>query len=507
MTSLWLDRRRETYTDPMPTDGRFEVLVVGAGLTGLATAALLARAGRRVGVVEARSVGAVTTGRTTAKASLLQGTKLQQLLGLHPQTRAEAYVAANQEGLAWLHRYCEENGVATQERDAVVYAADKREVRAARKEHEACERLGLDVVWRDALNVPFPEHGGTSLAGQLQLDPVELLLAMTADLRSRGGTLHEGQRVRSVSKGGPPEIRLESGTTLRADHVVLATGMSILDRGMAFAKAEPKRSYLLAYTGAEAPEGMYLSAGSSSRSYRDVPTTDGTSRFLVGGNGHTVGRTGSEHLKVDELRTWTREYFPGAVETHAWSAQDYSPYDGLPLVGALPRGFDRIFYGTGYDKWGMTNAVAAALTITAQILGEEKPSWARAMERTLPAPRAALSALELNAKVGVSMTAGLAGAELRSAHGDLAEGQGRVGRDGLVPTGISTVDGETCTVVALCSHLGGAVKWNDAEKSWDCPLHGSRFAPDGTVLEGPATRPLLRRDASSPGHGRGAETG
>jgi nitrite reductase/ring-hydroxylating ferredoxin subunit len=254
------------------------------------------------------------------------------------------------------------------------------------------------------------------------------------------------------------------------------------------------RSYLLAYTGADVPSAMYLSAGSSSRSLRDVPTDDGTSVFLVGGNGHTVGRTGSEELHLDELRTWTQEHFPGAVETHAWSAQDYSPYDGLPMMGKLPLGLGRIYYGTGYDKWGMTNGVAASLSIAAQILGGEEPRWAKAMEHRVPKPRAGLHVADINARVGVRMAAGHARAELVSAPETVPEGQGVVGRDPLLPTGTSTVDGVTCKVQALCTHLGGALKWNDSEKSWDCPLHGSRFAPDGEVLEGPATRPLPRRD-------------
>jgi glycine/D-amino acid oxidase-like deaminating enzyme/nitrite reductase/ring-hydroxylating ferredoxin subunit len=501
MTSLWLDRPRDTCKDPLPADGRFQSVVVGAGLTGLTTAVLLARAGRDVGVVEARHVGAVTTGRTTAKASLLQGTKLQELLRLHASSKAQAYVEANQEGLRWLRHFCEEHDVAVQTRDAVVYAALPGERRAARKEHEACEQLGLDVRWHDSLDVPFPDHGGTVLADQIQFDPMDVLDALVQELRRHGGTLHEGQRVRSVSKSGRPELRLESGSTLTADDVVLATGMPILDRGLVFAMAEPKRSYLVAYNGADVdvPLGMYLSAGSSSRSYRDVPTEDGSTRFLVGGNGHTVGRTGSEHLKVENLRRWTEAHFPGSVETHAWSAQDYSPYDGLPLIGDLPRGNGRIYYGTGYDKWGMTNAVAAAQTISSQILRGDKPSWATRMERgLLPNPRAAVSAAEMNAKVGLAMTTGQVGVELRSVPDEVTEGQGKVGRDGVVPTGVSNVDGRICKVLALCTHLGGALKWNDAERSWDCPLHGSRFAPDGEVLEGPATRPLKRRDGGTP---------
>ena len=493
MTSLWLDRPFEHVSDPFPANGSFQDVVVGAGLTGLTTALLLARAGRQVGVVEARHFGAVTTGRTTAKASLLQGTKLSGILSSHTKNAAQGYVEANHEGQAWVHRFCEEHGVAVQTRDAVVYAAKPSEIRAVRKEHQAAESLGLDVTWADDLDVPFPNHGATVLPGQLQFDPMELLEALVAQLRAHGGTLHEGHRVRSVSRTGRPRLSLDDGATLTADNVVLATGIPILDRGMAFAKVEPKRSYLLAYTGPEAPSAMYLSVGSSARSLRDVPTQDGTKVFLVGGNGHTVGRTGSEELHLQELRDWTDEHFAGAVETHAWSAQDYSPYDGLPMIGKLPLGRGRVYYGTGYDKWGMTNAVAASLAIAAQILGGEEPSWAKAMEHRVPKPRAGLHVADINARVGVRMAAGHVRSELATAPDTVPEGEGVVGREGLVPTGTSTVDGRTCKVQALCTHLGGALKWNDAEKSWDCPLHGSRFTPDGEVLEGPATRPLARR--------------
>src|SRR5687767_4084402 len=163
MTSLWLDRPLEQVGDPFPEDGDFDELVVGAGLTGLTTALLLARAGRRVGVVEARHVGAVTTGRTTAKVSLLQGTKLSQILSRRSEEVARAYVEGNLEGKEWLLRFCRDHGVAVQPREAVVYAARPSELSAVREEHDAAARLGLEVEWRDRLDVPFPNHGAVVL--------------------------------------------------------------------------------------------------------------------------------------------------------------------------------------------------------------------------------------------------------------------------------------------------------------------------------------------------------
>lgn len=494
MTSLWLDRPRAAHQDPFPADDTFDDVVVGAGLTGLVTAALLARAGREVAVLEARHVGAVATGNTTAKASVLQGTKYSSMLRSQPQERAEAYVTANQEGLAWLRRYCADHEVGWQEREAVVFGAEASGLRAAQAEYDAAKRLGLEVTWNDRLEVPWPTAGGVSLAGQGQFDPMELLDSLVHHLRDHGGTVHEHQRVVSASKTGRPRLELDSGRTVQADNVVLATGTPVLDRALTFSKVEAKRSYLLAYrAGQDVPQGMYLSAGGSTRSFRDVPTPEG-GVFLVGGSGHTVGRTSSELEHLEELRTWAAEHFPSAVETHAWSAQDYSPYDNLPLWGRLPGGGGRFWYATGYDKWGMTNAVAAALTISAGILGDHLPSWAQALERRLPRPSSLATAGSMNARVGVAASRQLLAAQSRRAPATVAEGEGQVGRAGLVPTGQATVDGRSCRVLAVCTHLGGPLRWNDAEKSWDCPLHGSRFAVDGQVLEGPATRPLQRRD-------------
>ena len=211
---------------------------------------------------------------------------------------------------------------------------------------------------------------------------------LVEQLRQHGGTLHQGRRVRTVSLTGRAEAQLDDGSTVRAEHVVLATGTPILDRGLYFAKLEPQRSYALAFVGAPAPEGMYLSAGSDSRSVRDAPDGAGGTRLLVGGAGHSVGRTRSEAAHVERLRRWTEQYFPGAVETHQWSAQDYRSHDSVPYVGPLPRGLGRIYVATGFDKWGMTNGVAAARSISGQILGE-KPSWAKTLGRRLTGPTAA----------------------------------------------------------------------------------------------------------------------
>lgn len=459
MTSLWLDG----FVPPpeSPTIPNAEVLVVGAGLTGLATAVLLARGGKRVVVLEARTPGACTTGNTTAKISLLQGTRLSTIVKRQSPQLVAHYVEGNREGQAWLTQYCTERGIDIQYEDAVTYAGTAGGVRSARAEFDACRAAGLDVDWIDEADVPFEFHGGVRLAEQAQFDPMPFLDALITELIERGGRLVTGRRVQSAAVSGG-RVRLQvrrrdgSAETAYADQCVLATGTPILDRGGFFARLEPSRSYCVAFTlPGPPPRPMMLSADSPTRSLR-YAVVDGTEQLVVGGGGHGVGRKDNSRSSYTELIDWTTGHFPGARPTHRWSAQDYVPADGLPYVGPLLPGSDHFFVATGFAKWGMTNGIAAALLLSKRILGGQPGRWAPAFASWSPHELSGLTtAAKINAEVGVYMAAGWVG--------------------------------KPCSKAPVCTHLGGVLSWNDAEQSWDCPLHGSRFDADGTVLEGPAT--------------------
>ena len=495
LTSLWRDRHpRRPLAEAARVEGDHDVVVVGAGITGLTTALLLARAGRSVAVIEARQIGAGTTGGSTAKVSLLQGTRLSQISRRHPASVVRDYVTANAEGQAWLGRFCADHGVDVQERPAYTFATSDRGRRSARAEYDAAHDAGLPVTWVDEVDLPFRTEGAARLADQLQLDPMELLDALAREARGHGATVIEGARVQRVIGTDPVRVVTDAGTA-RAATVVIATNMPILDRGAFFARAKPARSYGLAFRTVEpAVDGMYLSADTPSRSLRDAPDPLG-SLLLVGGNGHKPGGPVSEKERIDQLRQWTAEHFPGAEETHAWSAQDYVPHHALPFVGPVLPGREEILVAGGYAKWGLTNAPAAALALAGRILGGHQ-DWAAILEpwrsREL---RGLLDTARLNGEVGLEMTWGwLRPVTHPGAGGPLDEGEGAVRLDRVgTPTGASRVDGVEHRVSAVCSHLGGVVRWNDAERSWDCPLHGSRFGPEGEVLEGPATCGLARR--------------
>lgn len=490
MTSLWLASADDLSTDDLEAESEFEDVVLGAGLTGMLTALLLARAGRRVSVIEARSVGAVTTGNTTAKLSLLQGSQLSNMRRYHSPAVLKAYVDANVEGQAWLIRYCEDHDVPYQVRHAYSYATTAKGASTLRQELKLAQEAGLGTTWvNEPPELPFLTKGAVALADQAQFDPMDVLNAVAVELRAHGGRLYTGVRATGVTLDDLCTIQTDAGS-VRAERVVVATGTPILDRSLYFAKLQPQRSYVVSYAGVEAPpQGMYLSVDQPTRSLRTAPRQNGSEQLLVGGSGHGVGRARSEQKHLEDLREWAERYFPDASETHWWSAQDYSPADSMPAVGALPRGGGRIFVGTGYSKWGMTNAAAAALQLSAEMLGDEMP-WAAAMKGGRIAKPAALAqGVLINGEVGGHLAAGWTKVMLRTASTP-AEGAGKVGRRGARVVATSTVDGISCAVSGVCTHLGGILDWNDADRSWDCPLHGSRFGPDGRVLEGPATSPL-----------------
>jgi glycine/D-amino acid oxidase-like deaminating enzyme/nitrite reductase/ring-hydroxylating ferredoxin subunit len=504
MTSIWLDRTETFTSDPFEAGSSYDTVVAGAGLTGLVTALLLARSGQNVLVLEARFPGAVTTGNTTAKVTLLQGTFLSQLARQYSQKQVQAYVDANREGQAWLLRYLEEHRVPFQTRDAYTYAASAQGTEKLREEVSAASTAGLEVDYVRDAGLPFPVHGAVRLPDQAQINPLEVLDTLVADIRTRGGSVVGGVRLQDVTGGGPATIHTDQGT-VTANEVVLATGIPVLDRGLYFAKLKPSRSYAAALQLQEdqsPPPGMYISVEQPTHSLRDYEV-DGRRLLLVGGHGHHVGRARSEKHHLNSLLDWAGQQYPGSVVTHTWSAQDYMATNLMPFFGKLPRGKGNVYFGTGYNKWGMTNGVAAALGIAGDILGGHLP-WANTIHHRVTSPAGAFSTVALNAGVAAKLASGwgqLAAEGLRKGKEHPAprpapvvpaEGEGRVHREGTRPVAISTIDGTTCKLSAVCTHMGGIVHWNDSERTWDCPLHGSRFTSDGVLLEGPATKNLPR---------------
>lgn len=511
MPPLWkLDHTTPRLSVPF-VPAKHEVVIVGAGITGLATGVMLATLGRDVVIIEAGEIAQLASGSNTGKVSLLQGSTLSTLRRHHPASLVRAYVDANRAGAEWLVGFARDAGLTMTERTAYSYTPSRAGVETVEAEIAAGREAGLDVRRAEdtELTTPFPSLAAAALDRQFAVDPVALADALAWAFIAAGGTLHTGVRVRGVHAGAEPLVRTDAGA-IRADRIVLATGTAIMDRGLTFAKTRGLRSHCVAFAyEGEITEGMFLSVDGPSRSVRAVTEGDGPAgmaQLIVGGNGHPVGRSNSDAAEIDELVAWTHEHFPGAREVSRWSAQDYESHNLVPFVGVMPRTLGRVRFATGYAKWGLTNGPAAALRLTSEIMRvpfREREPWMIALGTRLTVPADLARGARENALVGAEAAKGWARAESTSVPVPRpAEGCGVVAQRAGHPVAVSTVNGETCAVSAVCSHLGGVVAWNDADRTWDCPLHASRFAPDGTRIEGPATddlTPLARQTPEAAG--------
>ena len=375
-------------------------------------------------------------------------------------------------------------------RPAFTYAADATERSAIEEEHSAAVGAGIPVELVDDLELPYPTYGAVRLADQLQLHPVRYVQGLAAAIDGHGSVVLEDSRVLSVEAGTPCRLRTESGT-VTAGQVVDAAHYPLLDRGLLFARLEPARSYCIAArVRGPVPQGMSISAGSRARSlraYRDL--------LIVGGEGHSTGSREATPERYERLERFAREHWDVGEVTHRWSAQDPISWDHLPVIGPYHPGSSRLFVASGFHKWGLTSGTFAA-RILSDLIGGRENSWAAQFSPARLGARGLPTIGRLGAKFSIDFVADRVQAADAGSAAAIAPGEGGIVRQGLGKTGVyRDPDGTLHAVSLRCTHLGCLLRFNSAERSWDCPCHGSRFDIDGSVLEGPATKPLDRKRA------------
>jgi glycine/D-amino acid oxidase-like deaminating enzyme len=451
LRSLWFEGRNAAERPPLERDLTVDAVVVGAGIVGLTTALLLEREGLDVAVLEMRHVAAGATGYNTAKLSSLHGltySRLQRKLGTD---NARAYGEANEAGIARVFELAEELGIDCdlRRKPNYTYTEDAAEVDSVRQEAEVARQLGLPATYVEETDLPYAVAGAVRFADQAEFHPVRYVDGIAAALR---GPVHENTRVTGIDSG---RVNTASGARVSADHIVVATHLSFLDRGLYFARCHPERSYIVAGHVPDAPDGMYLSTESPAHSIRAHGDW-----LLVGGESHKTGQADAAE-RYERLEVWARERFGLEAELR-WATQDQMPLDGVPYVGRHDPVSSNLWVATGFKKWGLAMGSAAAELLAAQIAGREH-AWAELFDPNRVRARAsAPSFAKENANVAYHFVAD------------------RVRKRGA----------------PRCTHLGCLLDWNGAEETWDCPCHGSRFASTGEVIEGPAVRPL--RDVPVP---------
>jgi glycine/D-amino acid oxidase-like deaminating enzyme/nitrite reductase/ring-hydroxylating ferredoxin subunit len=490
--SLWHATAEATRYPPLDGDATADVVVVGAGATGLTVGLYLAEAGLRVTVVEARGLAAGTTGGTTGKVTSQHGAIYADLIERHGEGTARAYGQANEAAVAAVADLCERHGIqADLERaDSCLYGLGDGEVDALRHELQAVERLGLPASWTTTTELPFEVAGGIRFAGQAQLHAVRYAEGLARALAGVPGCrVHTGTRATQVEEQGDGVVVTTQQGRVRADHAVLATLAPITDRGFEFARQRAVRAYgVAAPVPGEGPAGTYLSAGPPDRSVRRYRHGDETYVIVVGAS-HDVGHEQHTDDHDEALVRFVRDHFGAEDVPYRWSAQDLVSDDRLPFVGPTPFA-DRIHVATGFQKWGLSNGVVAAEILTAGIVGTAHPLTAVYSPRRATLTESARQFVAHNREVAVRFVADRVSPAAGSVDEIPAGGGATVRMGGRLVAVSRDEQGGLRTRSATCSHLGCIVQWNVVERSWDCPCHGSRFTPDGEVLDGPATAPL-----------------
>ena len=429
LRSVWSEIQFPTFPK-VEHDMKTDVLIVGGGMAGLLTAHLLRQAGVDCVLVEAERICRGVTQNTTAKVTVQHGLCYHKLCRRFGDETARLYYRANEMALERFRQEAEGIDCDWETQDHLVYSCSAPET--LEQELTALQRIGIEADFAEQLPLPFPTAGAVRFKNQAQFHPLKFAAAIVDGLR-----IFERSPVRAFEDC----TAVTEAGRIRAEKVVIATHFPILNKhGAYFLKLYQSRGHVLAVEGRLPAQGMYLGAdrnGLSFHSHRGL--------LLIGDSGHRTGKT--EH-GWGQLEAFVRDVFPTSPVRYRWAAQDCMTLDGMPYVGQYGKNTPDLYVATGFNKWGMTGSMAAAMLLQDLLRDKENPCT-----------------------------------EIFSPTRSMLRPQ-------LLVNGVESMVNLATPTLPRCPHMGCALKWNRQERSWDCPCHGSRFSEHGELLDGPSTGDL-----------------
>ncbi len=499
--SLWIATHRAPAFPPLKSDLAVDVAIVGGGITGLTAATLLRRAGRSVAVIEAGRVAEGVSGFTTAHLTEALDRSYEDLIKDFGEGGTRLAAASGRAALSQIAALVREEGIDCDftRLPAFQYTEDPKLLPQFEVERKAAARVGVKVSLTHNVPLPFTVAGALRFDRQAQFHPRRYLLPLALAIPGGGSHVFEQTRVVSIEDGTPCRVVTETATVVARD-VIVATHAPF-DNLLVQTKIANYRSYVLALRlkpAVEPPVGLFWDTEDPYHYIRSQ-TTDKGAVLLVGGEDHKTGQDEDTTERFEALLEFASRRFKVESVAYRWSAQVIEPVDGLPYIGRELNS-KHVYVATGYSGTGMTLGTLAGMINTDLILGRQNP-YQELYDPNRFKPRASIvDFVKENIDFPVHLVADrLKGAGALSVAG-VAKGEGKIVEIAGEKTAVFRDEhGLLHAVSPVCTHLGCLVGFNNAEKTWDCPCHGSRFDKDGKVLNGPAALPLeSRRDAARP---------
>jgi glycine/D-amino acid oxidase-like deaminating enzyme/nitrite reductase/ring-hydroxylating ferredoxin subunit len=494
--SLWIDTRSAPRLAALPAGVETDVLVVGAGITGLTAALLLQEAGRRVVVVEALQLAHGVSGHTTAHVTEAVDAGYRKIRSDFGKDGARVVARSSRAAIELIRSFartvtprCDFTPV-----PGFLYTESVGDVDALEDEMEAAREAGLVVSMTREVPLPFPVEAAVRYEDQARFHPRRYLVPLAEEIVRRGGRVFTDTRVLDFESGTPCRVETDRGP-ISAGHVLFATH-SPLNRLFLQTKVYPYRSYVLALRVDRPIADALFWDTAEPYHYVRQQKVGREDLLIVGGEDHKVGHETDTFSRYENLLAWARDRFAVRSVEYRWSAQVLEPADGLPYIGRIPQA-ENVLVATGYSGNGMTFGTMAAILMRDLVLGRAN-EWAEVYSAGRIKPLAAAKDFVVeNADVAARFVLD----RLRvpgASESELLPGEGRVVEaEGRKIAVFRPEHGPETAVSAVCTHLGCIVNWNAGEQTWDCPCHGSRFGTDGSVIDAPATRPLERQDQAS----------
>lgn len=478
--SIWSDEMKWKNKEKLNSDLTADVVVIGAGLAGILTAWQLQEAGKKVVVVEAEHAGGGITKNTTAKITSQHNLIYDKLIRQFGEEKAGQYAQSNQQAVKNYKNIIDRYGIECHCETQPSYVYTLSDTENVEKEAEAARRLGIDSCFTTETDLPFSIKGAVRFEDQLQFQPLEFLQYLASCLtvyeQSKAVEITKDNQVRVVIHDNRDEIR-----TVQAEDIVVATHYPFINTsGYYFLRMHQERSYVIAVEGNETLSyGMYIDSDKDGFSLRRYGN-----RILIGGGNHRTGKNKSGG-RYDKLLEAAAKWYPDYPVTHQWSNQDCMTIDHVPFIGRYSHRLPHVYVATGFGKWGMSTSMVSALLIRDMICGQTKDTGIYTPAR-FPVAASARTLGEEIATVARQLTLTAVAIPPRLTE-DLPSEKGTIVRYQGKKWGVyKELSGKIFAVSTTCPHLGCMLAWNEDEKTWDCPCHGSRFDYKGNLIDNPS---------------------